>query len=98
MILGCSLGTGSIRLILSSRIARFLGDISFQFYIWHQVFAVQLKKWGFPPSLAAEPWANDPSWQVRYTLCCFAGALAIAALVTYLFEKPIARRLTAKNK
>jgi peptidoglycan/LPS O-acetylase OafA/YrhL len=98
MILGCALSSGILRMALSSRIARFLGEISLQFYIWHQVFAVRLKGWRFPPSPFDQPWANDPSWQARYTLCCFAGAIIIAALVTYLFEKPVARVLSGKKQ
>ena len=60
--------------------------------MWHQVFAVQLKEWRIPASLEETPWiSGDKSWQILYTLLCFAGALAISALVTYVFERPIAR-------
>ena len=93
MICAACAGSG-VRFLLGNPIMRFLSGVSFQFYIYHQMFAVQLKKWGFPPSTVSEPWMKgDYNWQLSYTLCCFLGALAIAALVTYLFELPIARRL-----
>lgn len=97
LMLGLSLGLGGIRLLFGNRLSRFLSQISFQFYIWHQVFAVQLKRWGFPPSQSLSPHqAGEKPWQYAYVLTCYLGALAISILVTYLFERPIARRLTKK--
>lgn len=84
----------ALRYLLGNPVMKFLSAISFQFYIWHQLFAVQIKSWGFPPSISATPWmAGEYRWQVQYTLCCFIGALVLASLITYLFEKPIARQL-----
>ena len=92
----CSLP--ALRFLLGNPVMRFLSSISFQFYIYHQLFAVQLKKWGFPPSSVENPWqAGDYRWQVNYTICCFAGAILLAALITYLFELPIVRRLRRKQ-
>ena len=83
-----------LRFLLGNPVMKFFSAISFQFYIWHQLFAVQLKGWGFPPSQSASPWtAGEYRWQVNYTLCCFIGAIILASLITYLFERPIARRL-----
>lgn len=86
-------GLPILRFALGNGVMRVLSNISFQFYIYHQLFAVQLKAWGFPPSASASPWMDDARWQVSYTLCCFLGALLLAALITYLFERPLARRL-----
>jgi hypothetical protein len=33
----------------------------------------------------------DPAWQVRYTVLAFIVTIAQAALVTYLFERPLLR-------
>jgi len=88
-----------IRYLLGGPLMRFLASVSFQFYIWHQLIAVQLKAWGFPPSESAAPWAaGEYRWQVNYTLLCFLTALALAALITYLFERPIARALRRRTK
>ncbi len=101
--LGCALvcaacSLPSLRFALGNPLMRFLASVSFQFYIWHQLIAVQLKAWHFPPSASDTPWMGEYGWQVRYTLVCFAAALIWAALITYLFERPIARALRRKTK
>ena len=97
-LLGLLYGVRPVRLIFGNKVTAFLCAVSFQFYMWHQVFAVQLKEWHIPASEFTTPWsAGDRSWQILYTSLCFAGALAIAALVTYAFERPIVRLGTRKN-
>ena len=90
----CSLP--ALRFLLGNSLMRFLASVSFQFYIYHQLLAVQLKAWGIPPSVSDAPWQGEYSWQVPYTLLCFLAALLLAALITYLFERPIARWLKKK--
>ena len=91
-MLGVLYGFSGLRLLLGNRITRILSEISFQFYIWHQVFAVQLKRWRIPVSMYENPWMeSDRPWQYLYTFLCFGGALAISCVMTYLFEQPIAR-------
>ena len=98
-LLGLLYGARPLRLIFGNRVTRILAEISFQFYMWHQVFAVQLKAWGIPASVSTTPWtAGERSWQYLYVALCFAGALAISALVTYAFERPIARLGRGKAK
>lgn len=81
-----------MRRIFSNRLVRFLSGISFNFYIWHQFLAVQLKKWRIPPYAGENPnQAGLQPWQNQYSLCCFAAALLLALLITYLVEKPCAR-------
>ena len=90
---GGSLSYGPVRRFFSNRAVRFLSGISFNFYIWHQWLAVQLKAWRIPPyQAAADPnQAGEMPWQLHYTLICFAAALVVATLVTYLVEKPAGR-------
>ena len=91
-MLGLLFGGRFPRLIFGNRVTAFLSAVSFQFYRYHQVFAVQLKEWKIPASMTENPWmSGEYSWQVLYTVLCFAGALAIATLATYAFERPIAR-------
>jgi len=91
-MLGVLYGFSGLRLLLGNRITRILSEISFQFYIWHQVFAVQLKRWRIPVSMYENPWMeSDRPWQYLYTFLCFGGALAISCVMTYMFEQPIAR-------
>ncbi len=88
-------GSRSIRLLralFSNRIVRFLSGLSFNFYIWHQFLAVKLKAWRIPPYEGENPnQAGLQPWQNQYTLVCFAAALLLSLLITYLVEKPCAR-------
>ena len=91
-MLGLLFGCRFLRLIFGNRVTAFLSAVSFQFYMYHQVFAVQLKAWKIPASVTENPWmVGEYSWQLLYTALCYGGALAIATLVTYAFERPIAR-------
>ena len=90
---GGSLSFAPVRSLLSNRPVRFLSGLTFNFYMWHQWLAVRLKLWRIPPYLAPENpnQAGEMPWQLHYTLLCFAAALALSALITYLVEKPCAR-------
>ena len=90
---GGSLSFAPVRAVLSNRLVRFLSALTFNFYMWHQWLAVRLKLWRIPPYLAPENpnQAGEMPWQLHYTLLCFAAALALSALITYLVEKPCAR-------
>ena len=92
-LLGGSLAFTPVRAALSNPAVRFLSGISYNFYIWHQFMAVQLKTWRIPPYSAPENpnFVGEMPWQLHYTLLCFAVALAVAALATYLVEKPCAK-------
>lgn len=98
LMLGTSLGLGGVRLLLGNRVTRFLAEISFQMYMWHQVLAIQLRTWGIPASEFTLPnQMGDRVWQRSYVLLCYLGAFAISVLVTYLIEQPIARRFSGRR-
>lgn len=69
---------------------RFLAAISYNLYLYHQLVARELLKWHVPPYIGDDP-HFDPGWQVRYTQIAFAVTIAQAALVTYVFERPLLR-------
>ena len=93
-MLGLSLGLGGLRLLFGNPVTRFLSQVSFQFYMWHQVFAVQLRRFGIPYSSMPNPnQQGDVVWQRQYVWLCFLGALALSALITYGIEQPLVRRL-----
>lgn len=83
-----------MRALFSNRVVRFLSGLSFNFYIWHQFLAVKLKAWRIPYYEGEDPnKAGLQPWQNRYTLVCFVGSLVLSLLITYLVEKPCARRI-----
>lgn len=88
-----------VRTLMGGRLMHFLSTISFQFYIWHQYLAVKLRKWGFPPSQSETPhYDGEVAWQYRFTFCAFGLALLVAIVLTYGFERPIARLGAKKYK
>jgi peptidoglycan/LPS O-acetylase OafA/YrhL len=98
IMLGACFGVGGIRLLLGNRVAGFLGAISYQAYLWHQMFALQLKKWRIPPSVNENPhMVGERAWQLGYVLLTLALTLIVSALLTYFFEQPLARKKRLKK-
>ena len=75
------------QVLLANPPLRFLAIISYNLYLYHQLIAREMVTWHFP-GYAGDPHA-DPHWQIQYTLLAFVTTIAQAALVTYLFERPI---------
>ncbi len=89
----------AVRFLFGNRLMRLLAAVSYQTYLWHQVFAARLRAWGFPPSVSDAPNVDaEQPWQTNFTICAFAGALVIAAAVTFAFERPVIRALRVKHK
>ena len=83
-----------VRHIVANPLTKFVSSVSFQFYIWHQTLAVWFLKLRIIPSEYETPnYSGDHPWQVAFTALCFLGALAISAVLTYGFERPIASAL-----
>ena len=101
--IGASLGLGGIRLALGNPATAWLSVISYQFYMWHLVIALQLKKWRFPPSVSDQPNVlGERAWQIPYVLISLALCILISAGITFFIEQPIAawgnRRLLKRRK
>jgi len=89
LVCGCLLPAGA-SCVLGNPVVRFLSAVSYNFYIWHQHIAVRLKLIRLPPYANENPnMAGEQPWQTQYTLLCFAAAVAVAAIITYLWEKPV---------
>lgn len=88
-----------IQLVLANAPLKFLAFISYNLYLYHQMFARDLLKWHLPPFSGTPQY--DQQWQVQYTIVAFAATIVQAALVTYLFERPLLKlpqpRLTPKR-
>ena len=95
LLLVSSFSLTPIVFVFSNRVMRFLSAISFEAYIWHAVIALKLKKWRIPTYEALEnpQMNNEPIWQWKYTILCFAAALIVGAILTYAFEKPLQKRI-----
>lgn len=76
--------------VIANPLLLFLGVISYNLYLFHQVIARLMVTWHIPPYATADP-HNDPHWQLTFTAMAFALTIAQAALVTYAFERPLLR-------
>ena len=87
-----------VRHIFANPLTRFISAISLHLYIWHQTIAVWLLKSRLIPSAFENPnYSGDTVWQGWFTFACFAISIAAATLLTYGFERPVARRLGKKS-
>ncbi|HVN68164.1 MAG TPA: acyltransferase [Candidatus Binatia bacterium] len=75
------------QIVLDNPPLRFLAEISYNLYLYHQMIARELLAHHLPP-YTGDP-HDDLNWQVRYTEAAFAFTIAQAALVTYCFERPL---------
>lgn len=77
------------QVLLDNPPLRFLATISYNLYLYHQMLARELLA-QHVPSYRGEP-HDDAQWQARYTAMAFMAAIAVATIVTYLFERPLLR-------
>ncbi len=99
LILGAVFGLGGIRLLLGNKVTAWLAAISYQVYMWHQVIALQLRKWGIPKSVSPQPhMVGETAWQVGYIALVMLLTLLISTAITYLIERPLSKTGTHKKR
>ncbi|NMD38662.1 MAG: acyltransferase [Christensenellaceae bacterium] len=87
MILSAAFSFKVIKFSLSNKLIRFLAAISYNFYIWHQVLSVEMRKAFYDTEMLH---SNMPMQQ-GFTLLCYSVAILVAAFVTFYFEKPMSK-------
>lgn len=86
-----------LRRIFGNPFTRFISTISYQLYMWHMLIALRFKEWHWPPYTIPEGGSypmHDAAWRWPYFMLSLSVSLVIATLLTYCFERPIARTLT----
>ncbi|MBR6707034.1 MAG: acyltransferase [Clostridia bacterium] len=87
-----------VRFLFGSRVMRVLSEVSFQFYMYHQVLAVIIRENRWIPSVSDTPnYVGEWPWQPVYTLVCFLVPLVLSVILTYCFEKPLARLILRRS-
>lgn len=96
-VIAVILSAGWFRRIFDNRIMAFLAGISYNLYIWHQFIAVKFKEFRIPPWEGdVEPnQLGDTVWQWKYMIGCIVLSLLVATAMTYLVERPLAKKILA---
>ena len=88
-----------MKAVLGNPVMHFSAAISYNLYIWHQWLAVHLKNVRFPYWEGSDlpNMTGNNVWQHRYTWIVLVVSVLFAALVTYLYEKPMNRLIMNAN-
>lgn len=98
-MLGGSISIKPVRKLLDNRVLSAISAISYNLYLWHQWLIVRLC--GALGAKSGKDIANGgPGMQWTVTVTALVIAFAVAALLTYGLEKPVARLIlhTGKEK
>ena len=98
-LLGMSISMKPIRKLLDNRVLSAVAAVSYNLYLWHQWLIVRLCR-AFGANSGADIARGGANMQWTVTITGLLLAFAVAALITYAFEKPIARLIlhTGKEK
>ena len=98
-IISTILSLSWFRFLWDNRFMRFLAQISFNLYICHQYIAVKLKELRIPYWEGEIPpnQLGDEVWKWKYLLLCIVLSLLVAAAMTYLVEKPVAKWIRRRS-
>lgn len=77
--------------LLGNPLLVFLSTVSYNLYLWHQLLMVGLHDHRIPPFATPDAHA-DAAWKWAFTALAIPVVIAVAALITYAFERPFLRR------
>ena len=103
-ILSLPFACKAFKMLFANRLMTFLAGITYNFYIWHQYIAVKLKVCRIPFWEGETPpnMTGDRVWMWKYQILIVVAALVVAVVMTYCFERPVAkclqRLLESKHK
>lgn len=82
--------------VVGNRLMVFISTISYNLYLWHQLVAVWLKDHHIPKWVTEDP-HDDPQWMFLYTLFAWTASVAVATVITWVWEMPFLRGLPWKR-
>lgn len=89
-----------LKWLFGNRVMKFLAEISFNLYIWHQYISVKLKEFRIPYWEGNIPpnQTGDKVWMWKYMILCIVVSFAVAVIMTYAVEKPMAKLIMKIGK
>ncbi len=86
---GALLSPRPVQRVLANPPLVFFGAISYALYLYHQIVARELLYYRIPQYVGRPQF--DPLWQRDFTVLAMLLSIAIAAALTYWFERPLQR-------
>ncbi|MBV8170795.1 MAG: acyltransferase [Candidatus Eremiobacteraeota bacterium] len=80
-----------VHLAIANPLFRYLGIISYNLYLWHNVIMLYMLQRRIPAPSTADPHLDD-HWKWIYTFWSLLISLAFSTLVTYAIELPILKK------
>lgn len=80
-----------LHLIIANRFFVFLGVISYNLYLWHNVVMLYMLRHRIPSPSTADPHLDD-HWKWVYLISSVIISLIISTLITYAIERPILKK------
>lgn len=98
LVAGVMMGGEIVKFLLGSKLCKVFSVISYNVYLWHQWIAFRLKEWRIPYYEGNElpNQIGNVVWQRQYTILVLLDVLVLASVLTYWFEKPVARWIQKK--
>ena len=90
LLLGASISMKPIRKLLDNRVLAAIAAVSYNLYLWHQWLIVKLCG-ALGAKSGADIAAGGANQQWTVTIVALVMSFAVAAFITYVFEKPMAR-------
>jgi len=80
-----------VHLVIANPLFRFLGIISYNLYLWHNVVMLYMLQHRIPMPATSDPHSDD-HWKWVYTFWSLLISLVISTFVTYAIELPILKK------
>jgi len=77
--------------VIANRLFVFLGIISYNLYLWHNVIMLAMLKYHIPRSRLPNP-HGDEHWKWVYTVWSVVLSLLVSTFITYAIERPLLKK------
>jgi peptidoglycan/LPS O-acetylase OafA/YrhL len=80
-----------LRAIIANKFFLFLGIISYNLYLWHNVIMLWMLHHRIPSPLTPDPHYDD-HWKWQYTAWSLVVSVGVSSAITYFIERPLLKK------